>query len=169
MLNNPRPNRFGVILSGREEPVQNRGPRLSASDSSSRCMQPCQGDWGTAPTHRPYSAEDNPEPGGRNLLHLRAEEPEEKPGGEMCSLTPFPPLLTPPGLTVSRPTPTAGTLGLRKNEGKKGCVQEHWVLRLLSSVLCQTYQHTMLGLLLACSQYDSPQNLNRSEIWHHYK
>ena len=124
MLNNPGPHRFGVTLSGGEEHVQNRAPQPAAPCSNSRCVHPCQGDRGMAITHRPYFAQDSPEPADRSLLHPRAVEPE-KPGLETCSPAPFLPFLPPPALTVSRSAPAAGTLGLSKRDVKKGCVQEH--------------------------------------------
>lgn len=109
MLNNPRPYRFSVILSGGEEHVQNRAAWPAAPGSNSRRVQPCQWGQDTALTCRPYFAEDSPEPGGRGLLHPRVEEQEEKPGGETCSPAPFLPLFPPPALAVPCPTPAAGT------------------------------------------------------------
>ena len=77
--------------------------------------------------------------------------------------------------SISSPPPCSGTHCLpprsrcrHPGTQQKGCEKRlcagALVLPLLSSVLCQT-NPTVLGLLLACSRYDPPQNLNRSEIW----
>lgn len=77
--------------------------------------------------------------------------------------------------SISSPSPSSSTHCLlpcsccrHPGTQQEGCEKRlcagALVLPLLSSILCQT-NPTVLDLLLACSWYDSPQNLNRSEIW----
>lgn len=153
---NPRPSRFGVILSGGQEYIQNRAPWPAVAHSNSRCLHCCQGYRGTALAHRPCSAEDSPEPEGRSLLYPRAEKTGESLMRNMFLKT-VSSLSLPPALTVFCSASTTNTLGLSKCDVKKIPCARALVFPLLSAVLCQT-KPTVIGLL-TCSQYDPPQNL----------